>query len=231
MSAFYRISLIVTGVFSIVSIISFMFVYPAVDRFAYDSVEHDLLQAKRIVHEAFDNTTPSEWHGLSIEVSEQIDMAIYIDKFSDNYIPEQYIEQFKNDLLSTIKSNSTMIYFNISNAKNGAFHILNGGEKGSDQFTQTQSTFNNLDKLGEFYNSFRNSLEENDILKKRNFHSVSKHQYYGNSNKKGFQWMVHKKKNANIIYIYISKEVINSEPDYYYPIIKILGDNIKEHLI
>jgi len=32
-----------------------------------------------------------------------------------------------------------------------------------------------------------------------------------------------------IIYIYISKELINSELDYYYPIIKILGDNIKEH--
>lgn len=90
-----------------------MFVYPAVDRFAYDSVGHDLLQAKRIVHEAFDNTTPSEWHGLSIEVSEQIDMAIYIDKFSDNYIPEQYIEQFKNKLGNTgiIEQETQQIYY------------------------------------------------------------------------------------------------------------------------
>jgi len=161
----------------------------------------------------------------------QISLINSSDYIKDEKSENIYIEQFKNDLLSTIKSNSTMIYFNISNAKNGAFHILNGGEKGSDQFTQTESTFNNLDKLGKFYNSFRNSLEENDALKKRNFYSVSKHQYYGNNNKKGFQWMVYKKKNANIIYIYISKEVINSEPDYYYPIIKILGDNIKEHLI
>ncbi len=113
MSAFYRIGLIVTGVFSIVSIISFMFVYPAADRFAYNSVGHDLLQAKRIVHEAFDNSSSSEWHELSIEVSQQIDMAIYIDKFSDNYIPEQYIEQFKNKLGNTgiIEQETQQIYY------------------------------------------------------------------------------------------------------------------------
>lgn len=109
MSTFYRIGLIVTAVFSIMSIISFMFVYPVADRFAYNSVGQDLLQAKRIVHEAFDNTSPSEWHGLSIEVSEQIDMAIYID----NYIPDQYIEQFKNKLGNTgiIEQETQQIYY------------------------------------------------------------------------------------------------------------------------
>ena len=113
MSAFFRIGLIVTGVFSIASIISFMFVYPAADRFAYNSVGQDLLQAKHMVHEAFDNTSPSEWHGLSIKVSEQIDMAVYIDKFSDNYIPEQYIEQFKNKLGNTgiIEQETLQIYY------------------------------------------------------------------------------------------------------------------------
>ena len=142
-----------------------------------------------------------------------------------------YIEQFKKDLLSTVKENSTMIYFNISNSKNGSFHILNGGAKGINQFTESESTFNDLNKLERFYNSFRNSLKENDHIDKRLFSSVNKHQHYGNNNKQGFQWMVHKQRSANIIYIYLSKEIINSEPDYYYPIIKILGDNIKEHLL
>ena len=152
---------------------------------------------------------------------------------STDYINEEkskniYIEQFKKDLLSTIKSNDTMIYFNISNPKNGSFHVLNGGEKGIDQFTQTESTFKNLEKLDRFYNLFKNSLKENDSIKKRKFYSVSKHKYYGNNNKKGFQWMIHEKRNAEVVYIYVSKEIINSEPDYYYPIIKVLGDCIKD---
>ena len=43
--------------------------------------------------------------------------------------------------------------------------------------------------------------------------------------------MLLEKKNVQNIQIYVSTEVLGAEPEYYYPIIKILGDNIKEHLI
>lgn len=113
MSTFSRVCVIIGAVFALASIISFMFVYPAADRYAYNSVGQDLLQAKRIIHRAFDNTSPDEWQGLSIEVSEQIDMAIYIDKFSDNYIPEEYIAQFKNKLgdAGIIEQETQQIYY------------------------------------------------------------------------------------------------------------------------
>lgn len=98
MTKFYRVGLIIALAFSIVSIVSFTFVYPAADRFAYNSVGQELLRAKQTIHTTFENTSESEWHALTIQVSEQIDMEIFIDKLDDNYIPEKYINQFKQQL-------------------------------------------------------------------------------------------------------------------------------------
>ena len=40
-----------------------------------------------------------------------------------------------------------------------------------------------------------------------------------------------RKKNANIVLIYVSPDFLKAHPREYYPIIKILGDNIKKHLL
>ena len=150
---------------------------------------------------------------------------------NDEKSPLSIINDFRNDLMNTINENSLMINFVCSNAKNGSMHILNGGKKGVNEFTDSESTFNDLDKLERFYNSIEKSLKELDLTEEKLYSNVSKHQYYGNNSKKGFQWMLVRKKKVQNIQIYVSTEVLGAEPEYYYPIIKILGDNIKEHLI
>lgn len=113
MSAFYRVSAILAAVFIAAAVVSFTFVYPMVDRFSYNSVNHDLLSAKRTIHEAFYHKDPQEWHALSIEISDEINMDIFIDKFSDNYIPEEFVNQFKEELGKSgiIEQETQQIYY------------------------------------------------------------------------------------------------------------------------
>ena len=146
-------------------------------------------------------------------------------------IENEYLKQFKNDLLDTVEENGTVIYFKCSNSLNGAVHVLNGGEKGEDNFLETKGTFNNLDKLNNFYNSLKSDLKEFDQTEDKIYSIIHKHKFYGNSDKTEFQWLLRNKKKANIILVYISPNILKSKPAEYYPIIKIFGDNIKEHLL
>ena len=43
--------------------------------------------------------------------------------------------------------------------------------------------------------------------------------------------MLKENKNANIVLIYLSPKILKAKPAEYYPIIKILGDNINKHLL
>ena len=147
----------------------------------------------------------------------------------DNH-SNSYIKEFKKDLLDTIREKSLVVYFNISNSKYGSFHILNGGLEGENKFTNEESTYNNLNKLEKFYKSFEKDLNEYDQTSDKLFSRLNKHKFYGNKNKEGFQWMLKRNRNTEIIYIYVSRTVINSNPENYYSIIKILGDNIKNNL-
>ena len=142
-----------------------------------------------------------------------------------------YFEQFKKDILETTLEKSTVIYFLCSASKNGSFHILNGGTKGEDKFTNKESTFENINRLESFYTSFKKSLKEFDKTEDKLYSTINKHKYYGNQNKDNFHWLLHKEKNANVICIYLSVEILETKPGDYYSIIKILGDNIQEHLI
>lgn len=142
-----------------------------------------------------------------------------------------YFEQFRDDMLEVVKNKGTVVYFLCSSSVNGSFHILNGGEKGNEEFAQSESTFNDLDRLEKFYNSFEKSLKEHDQSEEKLFSTINKHKYYGNNDKERFHWMLRKERNANIILIYLSPNILKAVSKNYYPIIKILGDNIKEHLI
>mgnify|MGYP000454046487 CR=1 FL=1 len=152
----------------------------------------------------------------------------YLSKETSDNI---YFEQFKSDLLEITKEKSTVIYFLCSSSINGSFHILNGGEKGDNKFTQDESTFENINSLETFYTSLKKSLTEFDKTEDKIYSIINKHKFYGNQNKDSFHWLLHKEKNANIICIYLSPKILEAEPGDYYSIIKILGDNIKEHLI
>jgi voltage-gated potassium channel len=142
-----------------------------------------------------------------------------------------YFKQFKKDILETTLEKSTVIYFLCSAAKNGSFHILNGGIKGENKFTSEESTFENINGLESFYTSFDKSLKEFDKTEGKIYSTINKHKFYGNQKKDRFHWLLRKEKNANIICIYLSPKILEAEPGDYYSIIKILGDNIKEHLI
>ncbi len=142
-----------------------------------------------------------------------------------------YFEQFKNDMLETIKEKSTIIYFYCSASVNGSFHILNGNEKGENNFSKNESTFDDLETLEKFYDSFERSLIEFDDSEDKVYSTINKHKFYRNNQKHSFHWMLRKKRNANIICIYLSPKILEAPNNKYYPIIKILGDSIKENLM
>jgi len=153
---------------------------------------------------------------------------LYISgEISDNI----YFEQFKNDMLECIQEKSTVIYFLCSSSKNGSFHILNGGEKGEIEFTKTESTFDDVDKLDNFYAAFEKSLKKFDKTQEKIFSRINKHKFYGNKLKDRFHWFLRNKKNANIVCIYLSPNILKSKSQEYYSIIKILGESIKDNLL
>jgi len=151
--------------------------------------------------------------------------------FSDSEIENEYLRQFKNDLLAAVEENGTVIYFKCSSSLNGAIHILNGGKKGEDSFLEEKGTFNDLDKLNNFYTSLKSDLDAFDETEDKKYSRIHKHKFYGNSDTKEIQWLLREKKKANIILVYVSPNILKAKPTEYYPIIKILGNNIKEHLL
>ena len=146
-------------------------------------------------------------------------------------LENKYFQSFNSDMLEAVSTQSTVIYFYCSASKNGTFHILNGGEKGLDEFSTEDNLFSNIKKLEDFYNSFKSDLKGIDTTEGKIYSTVHKHKFYGNKTKDRFQWMLKREKNANIICIYVSPKVLESHAEIYYPIIKILGDNINSHLI
>ena len=148
-------------------------------------------------------------------------------KTSDNI----YFEQFKKDIVDTTLEKSTVIYFLCSASKNGSFHVLNGGIKGENKFTQDESTFENINSLESFYTSFEKSLKEFDKTEGKIFSTINKHKFYGNQKKDRFHWFLRKEKDANIVCIYLSPLILESEPQEYYSIIEILGQSINDNLL
>ena len=137
-----------------------------------------------------------------------------------------FVNDFKNDLLESVKENSLVIYFACGAKGKGDFHLLNGGSVGNKDFVPENSLFNSIDKLNNFKTSLYNSH------KKINPETViNTHQHYGNDDKEEFQWMIKREKNANILCIYVTAKLLNSKANVYYPTIKCIGDAIKSKLI
>lgn len=173
--------------------------------------------------------------------SEKVSASQFIPKYKINLsrnqlyfeddIENEFLKQFRSDLLETVDQNGTVIYFKCSSAKNGAIHILNGREKGEDEFLEENGTFNEINKLNNFYNSLKSDLENFDQTEEKLYSKIHKHKFYGNSNRQEFQWLLRNKKKANIVLVYVSPNILKAPAGEYYPIIKIIGDNIKENLI
>lgn len=173
--------------------------------------------------------------------SEKVSGSQFIPKYKINLsrnqlyfeddIENEFLKQFRSDLLETVEENGTVIYFKCSSAKNGAIHILNGREKGEDEFLEENGTFNEINKLNNFYNSLKSDLENFDQTEEKLYSKIHKHKFYGNSNRQEFQWLLRDKKKANIVLVYVSPNILKAPAEEYYPIIKIIGDNIKENLI
>ena len=184
----------------------------------------------------------SEYLNANYISSEHVSKSVWDPKYkyglysNPSYLSEEkseniYFEQFKKDILESTQQKSTVIYFLCSSSKNGSFHILNGGAKGDLEFTQTESTFDDVERLENFYNSFNKSLKEFDDSEDKIYSTIYKHKFYGNKLKDRFQWFLRKEKDANIVCIYLSPLILESEPQEYYSIIKILGQSIKDNLL
>ena len=92
---------------------------------------------------------------------------------------------------------------------------------------EENGTFNDLKKLKKFYDSLRGDLEAFDVTEDKKYSQIHKHKFYGNSNRDEFQWLLKEKKKANIILIYVSPLILKAPPVEYYPIIEIIGKNLK----
>ena len=170
--------------------------------------------------------------------SEKVSESQFIPKYKVNLskselfmkdveIENEYLREFKSDLIDTVEENGTVIYFKCSGSINGSMHILNGGEKGEDKFLEQNGTFNDLKKLNEFYDALKADLEEFDQTEDKIYSDIHKHKFYGNSNREEFQWMLREKKKANIVLIYVSPNFLKAHPREYYPLIEIIGKNLK----
>lgn len=147
----------------------------------------------------------------------------YLDQSkSENH----FINDFKNDLLETVKDNNLVIYFACGVKGKGDFNLLNGGSAGNEEFISKNSLFESVEKL----NAFKTELFTSH--KKINPETViNTHQHYGNDDKEEFQWMLKREKNANILCVYVTAKLLNSKANVYYPTIECIGDAIKKKLL
>ena len=90
-----------------------------------------------------------------------------------------------------------------------------------------KNDLNDLKKLNEFYDALKADLEEFDQTEDKIYSDIHKHKFYSNSNREEFQWMLREKKKANIILIYVSPNFLKAHPSEYYPLIEIIGKNLK----
>ena len=138
----------------------------------------------------------------------------------------QFVNDFKNDLLEVVADESLVIYFACGARDKGDFNLLNGGKKGEYGFRENNGLFSDTQKLKNFM------ITLNEAYKKINPDAIiNTHENYGNDGTDEFQWMLRKNRNANILGIYITAKMLNSKADTYLPLIKCLGDSIKNELI
>ena len=138
----------------------------------------------------------------------------------------ELVNDFKNDLLSTIRENSLVIYFVTGAKGKGDFHLLNGGAMGMNNFITEDALFEPIEKL----NAFKTRLKKTH--KKIDKESlINTHQHYGNDDKEEFQWMLKREKNASILCIYVTAKLLTSRANVYFPTIQCIGDAIKKELI
>ena len=111
----------------------------------------------------------SEYLSANYINSEHVSKSVWNLNINVAFIQTPYIYQQKyliifilNNLKGFVGCNSREKYsylFLCSTSKNGSFHILNGGSKGDLEFSQTESTFDDVHRLDNFYNSINKSLK------------------------------------------------------------------------
>ena len=138
----------------------------------------------------------------------------------------ELVNDFKNDLLSTIRENSLVIYFVTGAKGKGDFHLLNGGAMGMNNFIIEDALFEPIEKLNAFKTGLKKTHKKIDKES-----SINTHQHYGNDDKEEFQWMLKREKNASILCIYVTAKLLTSRANVYYPTIQCIGDAIKKELI
>ena len=137
-----------------------------------------------------------------------------------------FVNDFKTELLETVKENSLVIYFACGAKGKGDFHLLNGGGLGNEDFISENSLYDSVEKL----NNFKSHL----FTTHKNINPetvINTHLHYGNDDREEFQWMLKREKNANILCIYVTAKLLNSKANVYYPTVKCIGDAIKSKLI
>ena len=156
----------------------------------------------------------------------KIDLSKQESYLNNTESENELVNDFKNDLLSTVKEKSIVIYFRAGVTVKGDFHLLNGGKSETDDFISENSLFGPIEKL----ERFKKELEKTHLeIKPESV--INTHQHYGNDDKEEFQWMLKREKNVNILCIYVTAKLLNSEANVYLPTIKCIGDAIKKELI
>jgi hypothetical protein len=140
-------------------------------------------------------------------------------------IPKQ-LQDWIDILSENIKENDLVINFGVSDTnRTPCYHILFGGQKGQEQFSDiTNSTVDDLQSVENFYNTLKDNMKEFDM-------TVVTHNEFGNTNKNHISQVIRKQYNANVISLFVGKNLIQfSRFGVYYRSIRRLVDAINLNL-
>jgi voltage-gated potassium channel len=139
------------------------------------------------------------------------------------FMPNAFLD-FKKDLSTVISPQETILIIKSYYSKTEDFNLHFGGEVGAVGFEIEHSTFQDIEKLKEFYRKLALMFHENDIT-----YRLAMHRQFDNTSPQTIHQYLWQATKANVATLYINNDLMEwANDETYYQIITIVGDTLKE---
>jgi hypothetical protein len=125
-----------------------------------------------------------------------------------------------NILTENIQKGDIVVYLGTASAKREPiFHVLGGGKKGQEKFSDIEEpTVDKIHLVQNFYSELCAGIKEFDL-------PIASHKEFGNTNRNHLSQVLRNDYNANVVTVYVSLKLLQFMPEeIYYRSIRVLTD-------
>jgi len=130
------------------------------------------------------------------------------------------LQDWVNILTENIQKGDIVVYLGTASAKREPiFHVLGGGKKGQEKFSDIEEpTVDKIHLVQNFYSELCAGIKEFDL-------PIASHKEFGNTNRNHLSQVLRNDYNANVVTVYVSLKLLQFMPEeIYYRSIRVLTD-------